>query len=207
MRMTPDHGDSPQHIGSVWLPVLFMTVFIVTGLPVVGWAVVAVIGTSDVLALAWWIPKGRFWLAGRQMLPFHLAVLAGLLFHTREELTRGFAAAMRETFHMTAFSDTTFLNAIVFAVPILYILTAIGLWYERPFAEFLSYTLFFGPGFMEWTHYVFPLFQGGPYHYFPGMWTAWIPMVPGIAALLWNFRRVRQAQIGRRPPQSWPRAA
>jgi hypothetical protein len=185
---------SSRRIGSVWLPVIFVALFFVTGIPQLGWAVVAVIGTSHLLALAWWILKGRFWPAGRRMLPFHLSVLAGLIFHIREELTQGFAAAMRQTFHMTAFSDTTYLNVIVFAVPILYILTAIGLWYERPFAEFLSYTLLFGPGFMEWTHYVFPLFQGGAYHYFPGMWTAWVPMIPGLSALAWNIRRIHREE-------------
>jgi hypothetical protein len=192
------HNLSRPRIGSVWLPTAFVALFIITGVPKLGWAVVAVIGIGDLLALVWWVTKGRFWLAGSRMLPFHLAVLAGLIFHVHEELTHGFAGAMRQTFHTTAFSDTTFLNMIVFAVPILYILTAIGLWYERPFAEFLSYTLLFGPGFMEWTHYVFPFFQSGPYHYFPGMWTAWVPMVPGLSALVWNFRRIRGEQDAKR---------
>lgn len=166
--------------------------FVVTGLPLLGWPVVAVIAIGDLLALLWWITRGRFCRAGSRMLPFHLAILACLSFHVHEELTRGFAAAMRLTFHMTAFSDATFLNAIVFAVPIMYILAAIGLWFQRPFAEFLTYTLFFGPGFMEWTHYVFPFFRPGSYSYFPGMHTAWVPIVPGLIAIGWNFRRLRR---------------
>ena len=191
---------NPQRIAdrpgraSVWLPLAFVTIFVVTGLPALGWPVVLVIGTGDVLALAFWMTKGRFHLANRQMLPFHLATMAGLHVHVYEELTQGFAPAMRDTFHMATFGDATFLNGIVFAVPIMYMLAAIGLWFRRPFAEFLSYTLFFGPGFMEWTHYVFPLFRSEPYHYFPGMWTAWVPMVPGLAALWWNVRRIRQEE-------------
>jgi hypothetical protein len=159
--------------------------------PAVGWPVVAVIGIGDLLALTFWIAAGRFHLAGRRMLPFHLATMAGLHVHVYEELTRGFAPAMRETFQGAALSDATFLTAIVFAVPILYTVAAIGLWFRRPFAEFLSYTLFFGPGFMEWTHYVFPFFRPEPYGYFPGMWTAWLPMVPGFIALAWNIKRIR----------------
>jgi len=165
------------------------------GVPSLGWPVVLVIGTGDLLALAFWITKGRKHLAGREMLPLHLATMAGLHVHVYEELTRGFAPAMRDTFHLAAFSDATFLNGIVFAVPIKYVVAAIGLWFRRSFAEFLSYTLFFGPGFMEWTHYVFPLFRPEAYHYFPGMWTAWVPMVPGLTALWWNLRRIRQDEM------------
>jgi len=87
----------------------------------------------------------------------------------------------------------------VFAVPVLYFLAAIGVWFESPFAEFLSYTLLFGPGFIQWTHYVFPLFQGGQYHYFPGMWTAWLPMIPGICGLAWNWRRIRSQRRAQLP--------
>jgi hypothetical protein len=179
------------------LPIAFVSVFVAAGLPLLGWPVVAVIASGDLIALLWWTTRGRFCRAGSRMLPFHLAILACLFFHIHEELTRDFAAAMRVTFHITAFSDATFLNGIVFAVPIMYILAAIGLWFERPFAEFLAYTLFFGPGFMEWTHYVFPLFRPGAYHYFPGMYTAWVPMVPGLIAIGWNFRRLRQDRAQR----------
>ena len=52
------------------------------------------------------------------MLPLHVATMAGLHVHVYEELTHGFASAMRDTFHLTAFSDATFLNGIVFAVPV-----------------------------------------------------------------------------------------
>lgn len=184
----------PLDRGSVWLPSVFVATFVLTTLPVLGWLVTLVVGTSQVLALIFWITKARFWLAGRRMLPFHLATMAALHFHVHEELTHGFAAAVRETFHTPQLTDSVFLNVIVFAVPIVYLLAAIGLWFRRPFAEFLSYTLFFGPGFMEWTHYVFPLCRSGPYRYFPGMWTAWLPMIPGLAALAWNVRRIHRAE-------------
>lgn len=188
-------SDVPLDHGSVWLPSVFVATFVLTSASVLGWLVALVIGTAQVLALIFWILKARFWLAGRRMIPFHLATMAGLHLHVHEELTRGFAAAVRETFHTPQLTDGVFLNVIVFAVPILYLLAAIGLWFRRPFAEFLSYTLFFGPGFMEWTHYVFPLYRSGPYGYFPGMWTAWVPMLPGLVALAWNVRRIRTAEL------------
>jgi len=190
-RQNLDRASAP----SVWPPLFFVALFVVTGLRPLGLPVVTVIGTGDLLALAFWITTGRFHLAGRRMLPFHLATMVGLHAHVYEELTRGFAPAIRQTFNIAALSDATFLRGIVFAVPILYLLAAIGLWFRRPFAEFLSYTLFFGPGFMEWTHYVFPFFRSGPYGYFPGMWTAWMPMIPGLIALAWNIKRIRGEEV------------
>jgi hypothetical protein len=174
-----------------------VAIFILTGAPILGWAVVAVIGTAHILALLWWAVAGRFWLAGKKLLPFHLATLAALAVHVHEEFTQDFAGAMRHTFHTATPTGATFVNAIVFAVPVLYLLAALGLWFEIPFAEFLTYTLLFGPGFMEWTHYIFPLIQGGRYHYFPGMWTAWLPMIPGISGLIWNWRRIRMQRNAR----------
>ena len=192
--MSPRRAADRPATSDVWLPVAFVATFVATGVPSFGWPLVIVLGTGTMLALAFWIAKGRFHLAGRQMLPLHLATTIAVHLHVYEELTQGFPSAMRQTFHSATFSDATFLARIVFAVPIIYMLAAIGLWFRRPFAEFLSYTLFFGPGLMEWAHYVLPLFRPEPYHYFPGMWTAWVPMIPGLTGLWWNVRRIQREE-------------
>jgi hypothetical protein len=70
-------------------------------------------------------------------------------------------------------------------------LAAIGLWFRRPFAESLSHKLFVDPAFVEWAHCVFALFRSGPYQYVPGVWTRRVPMIPELAALWWNVRRIR----------------
>ena len=47
----------------------------------------------------------------------------------------------------------------------------------------------------EPTHYlVFPLLEGGRFHYFPAMWTALFPMIPaiyGAALLIKGYRKQR----------------
>jgi hypothetical protein len=93
---------------------------------------------------------------------------------------------------------------------VLYTLTALGLFKRVPLAGFLMCFIFIGPGVAEFTHFIFPLlkpdvqptvaasvqaivgrgqlmqnlpnfwFRVTGYYYFPGMYTAILPMIPGI---------------------------
>jgi hypothetical protein len=107
----------------------------------------------------------------------------------------------------------TYLLIFAFVGPTLYALTAIGLFYRIPFAGFLAWFIFIGPGVAEFTHFIFPLLRPdvspsvasaitahvsngrqiadmpnywlhttGRY-YFPGLYTACLPMIPGIYAI------------------------
>jgi len=88
--------------------------------------------------------------------------------------------------------------------------TAIGLFYRVPYAGFLAWCIFIGPGVAESTHFIFPLlrpainpenpqrvshlFPNGVLisqlpnyyvrttgtYYFAGTYTAILPMIPGI---------------------------
>lgn len=94
---------------------------------------------------------------------------------------------------------------------------------DPPFAGFLAWFIFIGPGVAEVTHFIFPLLQpaiqpelpgtisqavsngrfvadmGNYYigttgrYYFPGMYTAVLPMIPGIWAIV---RMVRSPAVG-----------
>lgn len=44
----------------------------------------------------------------------------------------------------------------------------------------MAWFVFIGPGFMECSHFLFPILEAGPYHYFPGTGTAVLPMIRGI---------------------------
>jgi len=75
-----------------------------------------------------------------------------------------------------------------------------------PFAGFVAWFIFIGPGVAEFTHFIFPLLRpaveptiaadvaGMPNYwigatgryYFSGMYTAVLPMIPGI----WAIRRL-----------------
>jgi hypothetical protein len=125
-----------------------------------------------------------------------------------------------------SWTERSFLMVFAFIGPTLYSLTALGLYYRVPLAGFLAWFIFVGPGVAEFTHFIFPLIRpaiqpdlavtisqavsnggfvaGMPNYYvkttgtyyFPGLYTAILPMIPGILAI----RRVIRAS--RRPEGS-----
>jgi hypothetical protein len=129
-----------------------------------------------------------------------------------EEYLTGFAPAMSRLFNIT-WTERGFLIVFAFVGPAVYALTAIGLFYRIRFAGFLAWFIFIGPGVAEFTHFIFPLlkpainpetpqrvshlFANGVYisdlpnyyihatgaYYFAGMYTAILPMIPGIYAI------------------------
>jgi len=149
-----------------------------------------------------------------------LLTTAALHVHMYEEHSALFGPAMSRLFGI-AFPDERFMQIFVFALPTLYYLTAIGLLLRVPLAGFVAWFIFIGPGIAEFTHFIFPLVTpalepanaapidavigGVPIHgmanhhravtgryYFPGLYTAVLPMIPGICAVWWMFRNRRK---------------
>ncbi len=145
-----------------------------------------------------------------------LLTTAALHVHMFEEHARSFGPAMSRLFGI-AFPDSRFLLVFVFILPMVYYLTAIGLLMRIPMAAFVAWFIFIGPGAAEVTHFIFPLIRpalepanpaaisatihGIPIegmanhyfrvtgkYYFPGMYTAVLPMIPGISSIVWLFR-------------------
>ena len=102
--------------------------------------------------------------------------------------------------------------------PIIYTLTILGLYYKVPLAGFVAWFIFIGPGVAEFTHFIFPIlephidpaninnitqtiglteitnmpnyyYKTTGHYYFAGMWTAILPMIPGIYAF---YRLIRE---------------
>jgi hypothetical protein len=150
-----------------------------------------------------------------------LLTTAALHVHMYEEHSALFGPAMSRLFGI-AFPDERFMQIFVFALPTLYYLTAIGLLLRVPLAGFVAWFIFIGPGIAEFTHFVFPLIapalepanpaaidavingvriEGMANHhfavtgkfYFPGLYSAILPMIPGICAVWWMFRNRRVA--------------
>jgi hypothetical protein len=148
-----------------------------------------------------------------------LLTTAALHVHMYEEHSALFGPAMSRLFGI-AFSDERFMQIFVFVLPTLYYLTAIGLLLRVPLAGFVAWFIFIGPGIAEFTHFIFPLLapalepanpapidavisgvriEGMANHhlavtgryYFPGLYTALLPMIPGICAVWWMFRSRR----------------
>ena len=145
------------------------------------------------------------------ILPLFLLTVAALQIHIIEEYQTGFGPAMSRLFNIP-WSEKSFLMVFALVGPTIYTLTTLGLFYRVPLAGFIAWFIFIGPGVAEFTHFIFPIIQprieptninsitqiinGSQitnmpnyyykttgHYYFAGMWTAVLPMIPGIYAI------------------------
>jgi hypothetical protein len=168
------------------------------------------------------------------ILPPFLLTVAGLEVHMAEEYLTGFGPAISRLFD-ASWTERSFLMVFAFVGPAIYSLTALGLFYRIRLAGFVAWFIFIGPGVAELTHFVFPLLEpailpnmtatvssavsNGHYvadmpnywlqatgrYYFPGLYTAVLPMIPGIWAIVRMLRASRGA--ARASSQRWVGAA
>jgi hypothetical protein len=147
----------------------------------------------------------------RIILPLFVLTVAGLQIHIVEEYQTGFGPAMSRVFDIP-WSEKSFVMIFALVGPMIYTLTTLGLYFRVPIAGFIAWFIFIGPGVAEFTHFIFPLIEPqidpsnvervthvingneianmpnyyykttGTY-YFSGMWTAVLPMIPGIYAI------------------------
>lgn len=145
------------------------------------------------------------------ILPLFILTVACLQIHIIEEYQSGFSPAMSRLFDIP-WSEKSFLMIFALVGPTIYTLTTLGLYYRIPIAGFIAWFIFIGPGVLEFTHFIFPLLQpkiepanlnnitqviNGTeifnmpnyyikttgHYYFAGMYTAILPMIPGIYAI------------------------
>jgi hypothetical protein len=191
----------------------------------VGTPPTVIVGVSALVGFFCWRATNlRHPIDPRKTVLFFLATTAALHVHMFEECSRRFGPAMSRLFGI-AFPDSRFLQIFVFVLPTVYFLTAIGLLLRVPLAGFVVWFIFIGPGIAEFTHFIFPLIRpalepGNPapidavihgvpiagmanYHlsvtgkyYFPGLYTAVLPMVPGISAVRWLFKNRNRSADG-----------
>jgi hypothetical protein len=221
---------------NIVLALIFVIGTAIVGYKAIGIPPVVIVGGSGLAAVIAW---SRTYLkrpaAPETILPVFLLTVAALEIHMTEEYLTKFAPAMSRLFNII-WTERGFLLVFAFIGPALYALTAIGLFYRVPFAGFIAWFIFIGPGVAEFTHFIFPLirpalspelpqtishiFPNGALipnmpnyylrttgrYYFAGMYTAVLPMIPGIYAiytLLKNDREKRRA-AGHNPPFSDP---
>jgi len=192
------------------LAAIFLVVAMLAGYRYIGWAPVIIVGGSGTAAFVLWsLTYLRHPLSPEIVLPAFLLTVAALEVHMIEEYLTGFGPAMSRLFNIS-WSEHSFLMVFAFVGPILYALTALGLFRRVALAGFLMCFIFVGPGVAEFTHFIFPalrpdvqpmiatpvdavvghgqLMRNLPNfwvhvtgrYYFPGMYTAVLPMVPGI---------------------------
>ena len=206
-------------VTSVIAAVLFVTVAMTAGYRGIGLPPVVIVGGSSLVALVLWIKTYlRRPLDPEIILPGFLLTVAALEVHMVEEYRTGFGPAMSRLFDIS-WTEPSFLMVFAFVGPTLYALTALGLYYRVPLAGFLAWFIFIGPGVAEFTHFIFPILKPAiepqlagsisqavsnrrfvadmhnywvkttGVYYFPGMYTAILPMIPGI----YTIRRVIMA--------------
>lgn len=211
---------------SVAAAVTFVVVAMIAGYSNIGLPPVVIVGGSGLVALVLWIKTYlRNPLDPKIILPPFLLTVAALEVHMTEEYLTRFGPAMSRLFDIS-WSERSFLIVFAFIGPTLYALTALGLYYRVPLAGFLAWFIFIGPGVAEFTHFIFPVLRpaiqpefAGPIsqavsngkfiadmpnyfvhttgtYYFAGMYTAVLPMIPGIYAI---YRMIRAAKQSKAP--------
>jgi hypothetical protein len=195
---------------SIGAAVAFVAVAMGAGYRSIGLPPVIIVGGSGVVALVLWLwTYHRGSVDAAVILPPFLLTIACLEAHMIEEYVTGFGPAMSRLFDIS-WTERGFLLVFAFIGPIIYSLTALGLYWRIPLAGFVACFIFVGPGVAEFTHFIFPLIKPailpddpqtitqmvsngnlvenmrnyfigttGQY-YFPGLYTAVLPMVPGI---------------------------
>jgi len=221
-QVNPDEVRVSVRIVSMAIAAAFLLVAMLAGYQFIGWPPVIIVGGSGVAAFVLWnLTYLRHPLMPEVVLPPFLLTVAALEAHMIEEYLTGFAPAMSRLFNIS-WTEPSFLMVFAFIGPVLYSLTALGLFRRVPLAGFLMCFIFIGPGVVEFVHFIFPalrpavqptvaaavqavvrgrLMQNLPNfwvhvtgrYYFPGMYTAILPMIPGI----YGIRQLLRSRNGR----------
>ncbi len=153
------------------------------GVIYVGRVVVGIIGFAGVGGLiAWLLTTYKKPADPVTIAPWYFLTLAALMAHITEEYVTGFPQQMSSAFSIT-FTEPVFVVAFAMVGFVFWILGGVALLYRNPLGNYVCWFLFIGMIFAELTHFVFPLAEGGPYHYFSGMWTALLPLIPASVGM------------------------
>ena len=167
---------------SKYLYLFFVIAFLVAagvfGFIYIGPVIVAIIGSAGVGGLvAWLLTTFKRPANPGRIAPLYFLTIAALMVHITEEYVTEFPQRMSETFSIT-FTEPVFVVTLAMVGFVIWILGGVALLYGNPLGNYICWFLFIGMIFAELTHFVFPIAEGGPYHYFPGMWTALLPLIP-----------------------------
>lgn len=206
-----------------YLPAIaFALAAMIAGYRAIGMPPVVIVGGASVVGIGLWTRAYRHGACNpKVILPPFLLTVAMLEVHMIEEYVTGFGPAMSRLFNIQ-WTEFSFLLVFTFIGPIIYALTALGLFWRVRMAGFIACFIFVGPGVAEFTHFIFPLLRPAlrPHdpapiaalvghgqlisampnywimttgrYYFPGLYTAVLPMVPGIYGIYAVLRSARR---------------
>ena len=203
---------------------LFCIVAPTMGYIKIGLPPVIIIGGSAIVGyFFWYVTYLKKPTDPKIILPLFIVTVAALQIHIVEEYRMGFGPAMSRLFNIP-WTEKSFLMVFALVGPTIYTLTTLGLYYRVPIAGFIAWFIFIGPGVAEFTHFIFPILQpqiepgnldnitqhingtelanmpnyyykATGHYYFPGMWTAILPMIPGIYSI---YRLTKEYREGKK---------
>ena len=206
---------------SLVVAIAFCVVVPLIGYLKIGLPPVIIIGSAAIIGFFfWYFTYFKNPTDPRIILPLFILTVAALQIHIVEEYQTGFGPAMSRLFNIP-WSEKGFLIVFALVGPTIYTLTTLGLYYRVPLAGFIAWFIFIGPGVAEFTHFIFPLlephidpanisditrnihgteianmpnyyYKTTGHFYFSGMWTAALPMIPGIYAI---YRLVKEQRL------------
>jgi hypothetical protein len=212
---------------SLIIAIAFITIASTIGYIKIGLPPIIIIGGAGTIGLLfWYFTYLKNPTDPKIILPIFVLTVAGLQIHIVEEYLTGFGPAMSRLFNIS-WTESGFVIIFALVGPTIYTLTTLGLYYRVRIAGFIAWFIFIGPGVAEFTHFIFPLIEpslqpenlnsisqtihGTPVadmpnyfvkstgtYYFSGMYTAVLPMIPGIYAiyrLTKEHRKYKRLQI------------
>lgn len=204
--------------GSLVAAIAFCIIMPIMGYIKIGLPPIIIIGGAAIVGFVfWYITYFKKPTDPKIILPIFVLTVAALQIHIVEEYLTGFGPAMSRVFGIS-WTEKGFVIVFALIGPTIYTLTTLGLYYRVPFAGFIAWFIFIGPGVAEFTHFIFPLLQPAiepenlnhitqtingtevanmpnyyvkatERYYFSGMYTAILPMIPGIYAI---YRLVKE---------------
>ena len=144
----------------------------------IGFAPVLIIGGSATVAYFVWLATTYKRPVNPQtILPLYLAAVAAQMIHMVEEYATDFPGEFSSLFHLNLFNRDFFAITFMGIFGALWLLTALGLLYRNPIANFMLWFFLIGPGLVNSVaHFSFPFFSGH-FHYFPGLVTVLLPTI------------------------------
>jgi hypothetical protein len=150
-------------------------------------------------AVGWYFTSLKYPTDPRKLLPVYLLTVPLLYLHIWEEYLYKFGPLIG-ALTGTGWTESEFLVQFAFYLPAFWILSAIGLYYRHPLANFIAWFIFFGMFLGEPVHLlVFPNLEGGRYHYFPGMWAALLPTVMGVWGIYVIVKEYKNIKVVKDP--------
>lgn len=221
----PAQTSKSTQLISLALVIAFCIAAPIAGYVNIGLPPVVIVGGSALIGFFfWYFTYLKNPTDPKIILPLFILTVAGLQIHIVEEYQTGFGPAMSRIFNIP-WSEKSFVIIFALVGPTIYTLTTLGLYFRVPIAGFIAWFIFIGPGMAEFTHFIFPLIEpqvdplnaesvtriingqeitnmpnyyyktSGSY-YFSGMWTAVLPMIPGMYAIYrLTKERIKQKSI------------